>query len=91
MAEIKNNMKQKLTISKRCEQHPETTETTCFISPHPHYSHTSVQHDVISYCTTKLGLQETTHHFLLYCRTHRLIEAKFCKTVAIFSLVQILH
>lgn len=61
MTEVKNNLKEKkLTVCKRSEQHPETAETACLISPHPHDSHSSVQHDVISYCTTKLGLQETT-------------------------------
>lgn len=62
MAEVKNNPTEALTVGERREQHPETAETARLISPHPHYSHTSVQHNVISYCATKLGLQETTHH-----------------------------
>lgn len=57
-------MNQKLTVREGGEQHPETAETARLIRPHPHYSHAGVQHDVISYCTTKLGLQETTHRFL---------------------------
>ncbi len=84
MTDVKNNLKEKLTVSKRSEQHPETAETACLIGPHPHYSHASVQHDVISYCTTKLGLQETAHHFLLSCWMCSLTDAKVCRTVATY-------
>lgn len=62
---VRNNLKEKLTVCKRSEEHPEAAETARLVGPHPHYSNTGVQHDVISYCTTKLCLQETTHHSLL--------------------------
>lgn len=65
MAEAEDNLKEKLTVCKRREQHPETAETACLISPHPHYSNTGVQHDIISYCTTKLGLQRNHTPFSL--------------------------
>lgn len=65
MTEVKDNLKEKLTVCKRSKQHPETAETACLIGPHPHYSHTGVQHDVISYCTTKLGLQRNHTPFSL--------------------------
>lgn len=63
MTEVNDNLKEELTVCKRSKQHPETAETTRFISPHPHYSHTGVQHDVISYCATKLGLQRNHTSF----------------------------
>lgn len=69
MSEVQRNLKRKkLTVCKYGEEHPKAAETARLISPHPHHSHTGVQHDVISYCTTKLGLQETTHHFS-FCLT----------------------
>lgn len=67
MSEVQCNVKRKkLTVCKNGEEHPKAAETARLIGPHPHYSHTVVQHDVISYCTTKLGLQETTHHFFFF-------------------------
>lgn len=63
MTEVNDNLKEELTVCKRSKQHPETAETTRFISPHPHHSHTGVQHDVISYCATKLGLQRNHTSF----------------------------
>lgn len=66
MAKVNDNRKEGLTVGKRSKQHPETAETARFIGPHPHNSHTGVQHDVISYCATKLGLQR--NHTSLYCQ-----------------------
>lgn len=65
VTEKRNNLKETLTVGENGIQHPETTETARLISPHPHYPETGVQHDIISNCTTKLGLQETTHLFFL--------------------------
>lgn len=80
MAEVNDNWKEGLTVGKRSKQHPETAETARFIGPHPHNSHTGVQHDVISYCATKLGLQR--NHTPLYSLMCRLTDAKVCRTVA---------
>lgn len=62
---VHDKWKEGLTVGKRSKQHPETAETARFIGPHPHNSHTGVQHDVIGYCATKLGLQR--NHTSLYC------------------------
>lgn len=76
-----DNLSVGLTVSKRSEQHPEAAEATCLIGPHPHHSHIGVQHDVISNCATKLGLQRHCTSF----SSHKMCclnDTKICGRVA---------